>query len=274
MTYVSGVFQFPHELRGVAKKIQRVDFLINGLENASNELLKQRPVDIRGSFDQDPKKYVLKAYGDNSIPDMYAVLAGEIIHHLRSSLDYLVCSLAAKGGIPIHNNRNSYMPIKLDKESYNKSIGSGCLRGLSDSAVGFIEAAQPYHAEDPHTQAFYVLDYLDIFDKHRMLNVTLGAAKLDTEITIRGEGEIIGFGDPVIVQPTLSGTEIWSISLKMPSDTFSASATASVGIYIPLPDGRPMIEVISLLRDMRNNVARFVYNFFEEFDPNYHSADL
>src|SRR5437868_13120429 len=90
-------FLFP--VLGCSAKIHRADHSIHQLaaETAAFAEANLRGYRIVSEGDADTKTIVVKLYGDDTpIPPCFAVVAGEIIHHLRSALDHLVYALGAR----------------------------------------------------------------------------------------------------------------------------------------------------------------------------------
>jgi hypothetical protein len=108
----------------------------------------QRTLPIAGRFDPDARAYVFSAIGETELPSRFAVLAGEVIHHLRSCLDHVVTQLVrVEGGTPDHRTE---FPICRTREAFEVAKQRGKVDGLSVTVLNQIEAAQPYRADpDP-----------------------------------------------------------------------------------------------------------------------------
>lgn len=175
----------PKSLNGINEKLKRAEQTIRNLETEIAILLSPLPrIKMMGrhpSFsDSDLKALkVLRdhAYGDP--PLRFSILAGEVIHHLRSSLDHLVWELSdpsfrQKHRIGIEFPIYSIDPIKIDPrtkknrlESYDRKV-----KGISSPTVlARIKSLQPYHAADPLSDPLWLIHDMDITNKHRELSV-------------------------------------------------------------------------------------------------------
>jgi hypothetical protein len=107
---------------------------------------------IRAFFEQNPYPviveraakdlYVVRANNLPKIPsDEWALIIGDCVHNLRSSLDYIAWELA--GANP--HDTQAMFPIFEAKSKWSTRR----LKRMSPEAQGFIESRQPYHAEDP-----------------------------------------------------------------------------------------------------------------------------
>ena len=114
----------------------------------------------------------------------FGVLAGEIIHHLRSSLDHLVWQLVrVRGEYPL--TAHLEFPIFLDPEKF-KSAAPRKIQGVPSDAATLIEQAQPYH-RGGENDPLWILHDLDIHDKHRVLIVTASAMTMYTRFDQTGQ---------------------------------------------------------------------------------------
>jgi hypothetical protein len=127
-----------HPLDGCWAKIQRAKEQINNLNiEVSNDAYS-----VVGEFQPERQRYVFKIVGP-PVPLRVAVLAGEIIHHLRSCFDHVVWALARKNGIP-DETRDITFPVCETPEKYKKRI-----KGVSRAEYHKIEELQPYRTNDP-----------------------------------------------------------------------------------------------------------------------------
>jgi hypothetical protein len=117
-----------------------------------------------------------------AVPPRIAVIAGEIVHHLRSCFDYVVWALASKNGLPDTERVN--FPVCQTPEKFNKAVRDGVTKGVSVADRALIEALQPYRTPDPLNSILKVIHDLDIADKHRLLTVVTHTLVLGNAITI------------------------------------------------------------------------------------------
>jgi hypothetical protein len=97
------------------------------------------------------------------IPIQMSLLAGEVIHQLRSALDHLAFQLVlANGKTP---NTHTYFPIASDASSYNGAKAKKTA-GMSHIAINEIDALRPYQGGD---DTLWLLHSLNNIEKHREL---------------------------------------------------------------------------------------------------------
>lgn len=227
----------PHPLDGCRAKIQRAEESIRNLDGEITAFLHREPppYKIVGQHQKEGLEYAFVAFGDPEVPLRFAVLAGEIIHHLRSSLDHLVYALIIQnGGTPTKNNQ---FPICATTEKFDQACTSGMINGVSPSAKQLIMAVQPYTSTTPDDTILHVVNQYDIFDKHRLLVVVTTMVRLGNTITIGTNAEIaatptrqgktptiVGHGDPAPRKISKEGVEVFTIRLAEPAPEFVATA--------------------------------------------------
>lgn len=224
-------------LEGCWAKLSRasetLEVLTSEIEIFNLEAAKE--IYMWGALADDGLEYVVRARGDVLIPPRFAVLTGEIVHHMRSSLDHLICALVvANGGKP---TRQHQFPICSNRDLYNAAREKGSLRGLKQSTCKIIEDQQPFTQANPADTILAVVQEYDNQDKHRLLLVTSSVAAIHNQLVLGGEattGEggvenhlrIVSFKD--FQQPaTLSkeGVRVFSCQFEKPIADFNVQAT-------------------------------------------------
>jgi hypothetical protein len=162
-----------HPLDGCWAKIQRAKEQINNLNIEITSLLNNDAYSVVGEFQPERQRYVFKIVGP-PVPLRIAVLAGEIIHHLRSCFDHVVWALASKNGIP--DETRITFPVCETAEKYKNAVKEGIIKGVSRAERPLIEALQPYQTNDPANSILKIIHDLDIADKHRLLIVVANTA--------------------------------------------------------------------------------------------------
>jgi|HubBroStandDraft_4_1064222.scaffolds.fasta_scaffold237795_1 hypothetical protein len=123
-----------------------------------------------------------------------AIVAGDVVHNVRSALDHLAVSVA-----PSSRHRNASFPIQTQpiwrkdgrsyvvRDSMARRHWRAAVSGMSADACRFIESLQPYHDSRPDQSVLALLSRLENADKHRQLNVlTVGLTKITVWGTARG----------------------------------------------------------------------------------------
>jgi hypothetical protein len=116
------------------------------------------------------------AYRVTNVPvldDTVSTMIGDAVHNLRSAFDHLAYQLVLLDGQSPTNN--TYFPMhgsRLNKKGNprNITIAPGINRADIRAAI---EAVQPYHQLDPWDDELFVINQLDIADKHHLLLVAV-----------------------------------------------------------------------------------------------------
>lgn len=146
----------------------------------------------------------------------WAILLGELAHSLRASLDNVVYSLSSE------KSKKNEFPIFHDRESYEKDVYKK-LQGISDPEVlEYIGSKQPFRYAEPKKSALYLLNQINIWDKHRMPKVVLfHPSELATNFSIEFQDKIC---EPTIQfneKPIESGMWFVKYKFKYPFKKFN-----------------------------------------------------
>lgn len=175
-----------HPLDGAREKLKRAYEQIGNLDAELTTF-----IDSAGytAYRKDyPYGYIGGVSGP-TLPLRFSVLVGEIVHHLRSSLDHVVYQLAVTLGKAAPESTSREFPILLHKPiaAKQKARYEGKVQGVPvgpGSPEALIESLQPYNRPAPDDEPLSVLHHLNIVDKHRLL-VTAGAmAKFNSKVGI------------------------------------------------------------------------------------------
>ena len=155
----------------VRLKIERANKHIRELQAAILAFNATNPHEVSAKRDPQTRKliyYVLKA---EPVPVEIAMIAGDILHNLRSALDHLAYQLFMVGTRGVGDPKHVYFPIFDDAAKYKAGVG-GKVKGMRQDAIDAIDAIKPYKGGN---DTLWRLHKLDNFDKHRLL-ITVGAA--------------------------------------------------------------------------------------------------
>lgn len=263
-----------HPLDGILAKIQRADEHIKNLNAEINTLIGSDIYRFVSEPDSDPRECILRVEGPEP-PMRLAVIAGEVVHQLRSSLDHLVCQLVIENKKPV--NRTHQFPICDTPEKFKAARDGGKIRGISASARSLIEARQPYNqTKDIKRNFLYILREMDDADKHRLLTLVVARA-VPRELAIGRETVAGKKGDPITVvgisppkgpqRPTEQGTEVLRFQFGEPEP--DVKVTGKPVIQIAFGDLGPMTErpVIDIVQQLRDKTVRLINAFSSEFVP-------
>ena len=154
-------------LDGCIAKIERAKL---HLDEIKDRVKTEQPFGFSWEIDYEAQEVVVHARSDRATSVRWGVIAGEIIHQLRSSLDHVVRQLVIANDHEPEERRTAF-PVFWEEDKY-QSRGRRMINGVSDAAATIIEGLQPFgsvHATDP----LHVLDELWNRDKHRLLNIAI-----------------------------------------------------------------------------------------------------
>jgi hypothetical protein len=163
-----------HPLAGVVEKLRNADDHMHRLERATLLYLNSRTnasiLSERDAGDSTRGRLRFKVL--HQPPLKLAAIAGDVVHNLRSALDYFVEELVKRNG---HKPTFQHQfPICANHEGFTDALKKGRLYGVHARAVRAIEGFQPYQVK-PEAQPRHPLIHLHTLsnrDKHHMLAIS------------------------------------------------------------------------------------------------------
>ena len=157
------------DFSGIKEKLIRAKENILNLEKEVSAFLKENDYPAWRYDDRETALKAIAYHRNRVIPVRFKVLAGEILHHLRSSLDHVAWQFSDEWyriakptqiEFPIFEVRPAHKP---GRTGYDRQV-----KGISDpAALILIEYLQPYYSPDPRDHPLVILHKLNIHDKHR-----------------------------------------------------------------------------------------------------------
>ena len=95
-----------HPLDGCRAKLARAHETIQTLKQEIAIFEQPSAPPFRVARENVGNEFVFRVYGNPELPLRFSVLAGEVIHHLRSSLDYVVHALVLANKQDLPNSMN------------------------------------------------------------------------------------------------------------------------------------------------------------------------
>ena len=180
-------------LDGIRAKLSRAKTIIDDLNGHLDTFAKNEPYRVIVKEDLAEDDWLYGTF--TAVRNPSAVLhphtifmAAEVLYHLRSSLDHLVCQLVRlkDPGFDIESPSSLQFPIFKSRGEY-KSRAGRMIRGVSPCASSLIEREQPYNRtpQAPSDDVLWWLRELNNTDKHRMIPVTIVA--FDTASAYAGD---------------------------------------------------------------------------------------
>jgi len=262
----------PHPLDSARERLKRAKENIRQLNAEIDEFLAPVPVvtftayeNVKPVFtEQDRKAFeeLINFIKTRIVKPRFSVLAGEIIHHLRSSFDHLVWQLsspdfqakpaARKIEFPVFLKRPKPCSITKDKMSaYCRKV-----EGISSpSALARIEWLQPYTRPNPSRNSLWIIHDMDISDKHRELIL----AVYSMNVNLRAETQLLGFGEQMPWELNPRNFRIYGKSPVQVKGKMSAQITFR---EFSGREDEPIIPMLNKLLDFTTNT---IESFAEEF---------
>lgn len=171
-------------------------------------------------------------------PLEFGLLFGEWLYHVRAGLDTAIYAAAAHDSgkpTPPRSGQLSF-PVCTTRHAWQRA--KPALRALSVEHVKWVDAAQPYHLEEPQGAALYWVNHLARLDRHRLLHVVGGYAqtRFPSIRLARGVGtaavDVFGVRS---FQPLVGRTRIARFRVRPPSarDDVQVDTDAVIEIEIP-----------------------------------------
>ena len=147
-------------------------------------MAKEEPWEFPSEINERKRRYIVSIRLAKPISPRFALVADEIVHHLRSSLDHLACHLVETSGTQVTNS--TAWPIVRTRREWTRKIerrqrpwqfwrkkGGGPLAGGTPEVRAFIESTQPYmRGGKARDDPLFGLEELWNTEKHRILNAT------------------------------------------------------------------------------------------------------
>jgi len=127
-----------HPLDGCRAKLDRAKETIESLALEISTFESRIPPPFQVTREHRGNEYVFIASGVATAPLRFAVIAGEIVHHMRSCLDHTIRALVVRNG-NVPSVRHQF-PICTSEKQFDEAISRGQIDGISPSAEALVRA--------------------------------------------------------------------------------------------------------------------------------------
>ena len=183
-------------LLGPKLKVERAKRHLADFNEVIRVFFESNPYELVADRDAATGDQIYRVRVNAFPPSDLSIIAGDVVHNLRSALDQMVCAL-------IRANRNQVsggngFPISGSKARF-ESASIGKLKNTSPQAKRFIFRLKPYNGGN---KALWLLSELDNMDKHnQIVPVAAGQVQVMKRRGIPGmfvapDGSISLFGGP------------------------------------------------------------------------------
>lgn len=234
------------QLKGVREKLERADECIRDLNTEIGAFLKHPEAGLSEHKAKAAQKFMEHARSlAKNVPPRFGVLAGEIVHHLRSSLDHVAWMLSSERSQRAKGSNAIAFPILIEEptdehelRSYNRKI-----QGIaSPDALTLIKHLQPYNATKPLDDPLAIIHEFDRIDKHHNL------------VIVETSWEV-GFRLPL--SWIISGS---NIDTEIPSLAATRKAELKITHFVAFPQfgerkNQPVVPSLTQLLDVTRDVV-------------------
>jgi hypothetical protein len=175
-----------HPFAGIAEKLKRADRNIVNLKSEIDTFINSGEYPTIPHPDDKMWQQAVNYHKTKRIPLLFGVLAGEIIHHLRSSLDHVAWHFSSDEAR--RTPHDIEFPIfekeprrEKEIERYNRKV-----QGITKPRVlACIKDMQPYKAgADVCNDSLLIVHNMDRFDKHRELVIVDSSVVVEVPSTM------------------------------------------------------------------------------------------
>jgi len=231
----------------IRTKIERAKQHLHDLEVARNGFIISKPYRIERENDPQTGYNLYRIFDIQTPPVEMGLIAGDVIHNLRSALDHLAYQLVYVNGA--NPSKQTAYPI-WDSAAEYKAQRARRIKGMAQSAIDAIDATEPY--QGGKGAGLWVLHYLDISDKHHalltpLINVT-EASFTTPGFWDHGYKGVGGVSFPNFGKPLKHGDIIATREAEVDKDM---NLTLDVAFTEPeVIEGRPVIKTLHCLVDL------------------------
>ena|SRR5579862_2477275 len=161
-----------NSIAGARLKFERAKKHIYDLGVQIAAFFKEKPCSFVFVRDLKAREAAVRFEQYKPIPDEFALLMGDAIHNLRSTLDYSICDVCIDAGA---DPERVQFPFAKRAESLESVIKNRQVHLAGPIILQAIRDLKPYAGGNDD---LFGLHMLDIADKHRLLIPTVGIASL------------------------------------------------------------------------------------------------
>ena len=178
------------DFSGIKEKLKRADENILNLESEVSGFFQECKYPVLPKIQDKEHAEAVEYFKKLTIPLRFSVLSGEIVHHLRSCLDHIIWEFSNDA---VRTSKDAkFLEFPILKEgptaenkftSYDRKI-----QGVTNvAALKLIDKFQPYHRSDPVINPLYLINNVDIIDKHRELVITHSTGRMEGPLPLMTE---------------------------------------------------------------------------------------
>jgi hypothetical protein len=254
----------PIDVTGSRAKVQRAKEHFQDLVAKASNFARLNPYGVVTYDDPETGVRVWLARVSQPVPPEWSLLVGDVLHNLRTALDYVAWQLQSSGKRAIEKSdpfpvwdRGRKSPTRRDLIKGLDATRERQIAAFGVTGYALIERVQPDSRRDRPLEVhpLWLLHHLDIWDKHKLL-VVAGATVRQAGGHIGGPGEdvhidFMSIGGPhLAVVPLADGAEL--MRLKLGDDTPNVDMKLQYAFFVAFANawpgkGEPVIETLDKL---------------------------
>lgn len=245
---------------GIAEKLKRANENILNLQSEIATFTESGDYTVIPDVNSEEWQKAVNYNRDRVIPLRFAVLSGEVIHHLRSCLDHVVWHFSS-AQYRIERENSILFPVlqkaPIKKEELVRYQGN--IKGITNPKVlRLIDEMQPYHrGDDALNDPICIIHDMDRFDKHRELVVTNSVANLHFPPGTPSEGI-------AALMKHSEGNKLTPAELAAAQVAMKNDMKVAPGIAFAQVGKRKTQPVIPTLTQLKNHLASVIGLFAKE----------
>lgn len=241
----------PPSIDTVAVKLLWAERHLNRLKAEVVEFAGEQPFEVVTECDTEARKDRFRLRQRIAPPPHWPMLVGDCAHNIRASLDYLAWNISFRP------DEQTAFPIQEDRITVKGGVRKfGISGGAHPRALELVEGLQPYHrTDDPTLHPLWILNRLDVIDKHRTLNAVTMAVPMG-KISWFVEGR--PYSASMRTGPFEDGEEVAAVDHPIGhSVEVTADFTTSIELEVRRAgrDGEAIGLLTELLNFVRNSVV-------------------
>jgi hypothetical protein len=179
------------DFEGIAEKLVRAEENLVNLDGEIADFFQKGDYPVLPEHDNELLLKAIKYHRNRTIPPRFGVLAGEIVHHLRSCFDHIVWHFSVGA-----TDEDTWISFPVLREKPKNADGrKGFERKIervnNPEVRSLIERLQPHNAPDPLDDPLLIIHHFDIVDKHRELVICAGTASRFFSADMQGVSKLM-----------------------------------------------------------------------------------
>lgn len=162
------------------------------------------PRTLRVDHREEAGRWKYSIHHDVEISPIFAVVIGEFLFNLRSALDHVAVACGGmKAQFPIFREdpwERTESGAYIEARASRRNDWKNWTRSMPPAIKAIIKEAQPFqnaakYGVSPADHALFILHEAQLADKHRELNVIVGAISPTSVIAVDGDGKVSDLGN-------------------------------------------------------------------------------